>query len=339
VKPSDVKRAVKALYPTRRPLALWGPPGVGKSQVVRQAAGELGLSYLDVRLVYHEPGDLKFPVVDQKARTVEWVNTLFPDDPDWRGIIALEELPQAAPAVQAAAMQLTLDRKVGSYSLPDGAMVVACGNRQEDQAGARRLITPLLNRLIHLDLEVSVPDWTAWASAENVHPAVVSLIQYKPALLHDFRPERNEREFPTPRSWCFASDVLGVAPPELRLALLSGCVGKGAAAELEGWLEVREGVERKYPLDRIIDSPDSAPVPTLGEGAILWALAGLMGERSRGKDKAAVHACMRYAVRLPLEFAVYAVREVVRQGGAVNALSAPGASAFIDRNRHVLYAA
>jgi hypothetical protein len=338
MKPSDCKASIKALYPTRRPAFFWGPPGVGKSDLVRQAASEMGVELLDVRLVYHEPGDLKFPLVDVKAKTVQWVNTLFPKDPAWKGVICLEELPQAAPLVQAAAMQLTLDRQVGEYRLPEGAMVVACGNRQEDQAGARRLITPLLNRFIHLDLEVSLPDWTAWAQGNDVHPAVVSLMQYKPSLLHDFKPDRNEREFPTPRSWSFASDVLKAAPAELRLPLVSGCVGKGAAAELEGFLEIREALEQRFPLARIVSSPDAVPVPRLDEGAVLWALAGAMGERCRGKDKQVVHACMRYATRLPLEFAVFAVREVIRCGGAVNAMSAPGASAFVEKHKHIIAA-
>jgi hypothetical protein len=299
--------------------------------------GRLGqpLELLDVRLIYCDPADLRFPIVEGGA--LRWVNSLFPEDRDWEGIICLEELPQCPPLVQAAAMQLTLDRRVGDYVLPDGATIVACGNRQEDRAGAHRLLTPLISRLIHLELDVRPEDWTDWALENGVHASVVSLIQYKPGLLHQFDPAKNE-PFPSPRTWHYASDALRCLPEDLRLPVLTGCVGKGAAAELVGFMEIEEGMKKKYPIERILADPAGAPVPPLSEGAILWALGGALAERARAKDKQTVHAAMTYAMRLPVEFAAFAVRATIKAGGGVMALSAPGASEFVAKNKSIILA-
>src|SRR4029079_8083765 len=115
------------------------------------------------------------------------------------GVLFLDELAQAPPLVQAACLQLTLDRRVGEHELPAGWSVIAASNRAEDRAGTHRLISPLLNRFVHLDLEVSNEDWQAWAVASGIAPEVRAFLRYRPALLFRFDPAVQERAFPTPR--------------------------------------------------------------------------------------------------------------------------------------------
>jgi len=339
MRPRDLKRVISALYGTRRAVFVWGPPGVGKSQVIQQAAQTLGVDYMDVRLPYHDPGDLKFPIVNLKEGTMKFIAPLLPKDPHWKGILTLEELPQAPPMVQACAMQLTLDRMIGDTPLSEDTMIVACGNRQEDRAGAHRLLTALSNRFIHYDLDISPEDWQAWALDFGIDSRVRSYLNWKPLELHRFRPELNEREFPTPRSWHFASDALPVTPSDLRLETLSGCIGKSAAAEFIGYLEIAEAMEKKYAMEQILHDPVKAPVPTLGDGSVLWALSGALAEKCRDKHKPTVHAAMQYAMRLPLEFATYALRSIVKLGGSMNALTAPGADAFLTKHKHIILSA
>src|SRR5829696_5599735 len=153
VRPSDVSKALAALVPTKRPVYLWGPPGCAKSAVVRQTAATLGLTLADVRATLLDPVDLRgLPRLDGDAAV--WCPPAFLPK-DGQGLLFLDELAQAAPLVQAACLQLVLDRRIGEYELPDGWVVVAASNRAEDRAGAHRLITPLLNRFVHLELEVS----------------------------------------------------------------------------------------------------------------------------------------------------------------------------------------
>ena len=138
--PTDVTKALAALVPTRRPVYLWGPPGCGKSAVVRQAADALGLDLVDVRATLLDPVDLRG--LPRLTRTPP-SGARPPSCPrGGEGVLFLDELAQAAPLVQAACLQLTLDRRIGEYELPDGWSVVAASNRAEDRAGTHRLITP-----------------------------------------------------------------------------------------------------------------------------------------------------------------------------------------------------
>jgi Mg-chelatase subunit ChlI len=251
VRPTDVTKALAALVPTRRPVYLWGPPGVGKSSLVRQAADALGCRLVAVRATLLDPVDLRgLPQVVRD--TAVWCPPAFLPK-GGQGVLFLDELAQAAPLVQAACLQLTLDRRVGEYELPDGWAVVAASNRAGDRAGTHRLITPLLNRFVHLDLDVSADDWQAWAVAAGVSPEVRAFLRYRPGLLFQFHPAAPQRAFPTHRAWQFVSDVLAGTPGELRHAVVAGCVADGPAAEFVGFLQL---VRQLPDLDAVLARPD-----------------------------------------------------------------------------------
>jgi len=303
VRPSDVSKALAGLVPTRRPIYLWGPPGCGKSAVVRKAAADLKLDLVDVRATLLDPVDLRgLPRLSND--TAVWCPPAFLPR-GGEGLLFLDELAQAAPLVQAACLQLTLDRRIGEYDLPPGWSVIAASNRAEDRAGTHRLISPLLNRFVHLDLEVSADDWQAWAVSANVAPEVRAFLQYRPGLLFQFDPSTNPRAFPTPRSWQFVADALPATPPELLHAVTAGCVGDGPAAEFVGFLRLY----RELPdLDQVLARPDQAPVPR--EPAVLYALVGALVEKCK-QARAPLAAFVQYALRLPEEFAVLALRDAL----------------------------
>ena len=91
------------------------------------------------------------------------------------------------PMVQAALYQLVLDRKVGEYELPDGASLIACGNRESDRGVVHRMPTPLASRFVHLEIRVDAEDWLAWGAANGIAPEVLFYIQMRPDLLHSLR--------------------------------------------------------------------------------------------------------------------------------------------------------
>jgi len=301
--PSEVARALAALVPTRRPVYLWGPPGCAKSSVVRQTADALKLDLVDVRATLLDPVDLRgLPRVTRDAAV--WCPPAFlPRSGD--GVLFLDELAQAPPLVQAACLQLVLDRRVGEYQLPDGWSVVAASNRAEDRAGTHRLISPLLNRFVHLDLEVSPDNWQDWGVKAGVAPEVRAFLRFRPALLFQFDPSANPRAFPTPRSWAFVADVLTRTPPELLHRVVAGCVGDGPAAEFVGFLQLY----RELPdLDVALASPETTPVPR--EPAVLYALVGALVEKCKA-DAAPLANFVKYATRLPDEFALLALRDAL----------------------------
>ncbi len=303
MRPSELVRVLVTLLPTRRPLYLWGPPGVGKSSVVRQAIDALKLPLLDLRVTLLDPVDLRGLPRLAKDTAVWCPPAFLPRKGE--GVLFLDELAQAPPLVQSACLQLTLDRRLGEYVLPDEWSVVAASNRTEDRAGTHCVIAPLLNRFVHLDLDVSNEDWQDWAVAAGVAPEVRAFLRFRPGLLYQFDPTANARAFATPRSWAFVSDVLAKTPEDLSTEVVAGCVGEGPAAEFAGFL----ALYRDLPdVDRALADPDHTPVSR--EPAVLYALVGAIVERVRA-GAAPAAAAVRYASRFPDEFALLAVRDLL----------------------------
>ena len=167
------------------------------------------------------------------------------------------------------------------------------------------MISPLLNRFVHLDLEVSLDDWQEWAVKESIRPEVRAFLHFRPALLSHFEPAANPRAFPTPRSWQFVSDVLGVTPDAQLHAVVSGCVGEAASAEFIGFLRLY----RELPdPETVFADPDRSPVPQ--QPAVLYALVGALVEKCKA-DRSRVNSFVRYAVRLPDEFGILAIRDLL----------------------------
>jgi hypothetical protein len=293
--PSDIIETLTAVLPTKQPCYLWGAPGGGKSSVVRQAAATLGLEFRDLRATLLDPVDLRGLPSVANQKTVWNPPEFLPEDGS--GVLLLDELAQAPPLVQNAFFQLVLDRRLGEYQLPDGWVVLAASNRVEDRA--------LNNRFLHLDLEVSVEDWQAWAVASGIAPEVRAFIRFRPAMLFVFDPASNPRAFASPRSWEFASRVFQSAPPRLLQRVVAGCVGDGPAAEFAAFVQLY----RQLPdVDAVLANPTGSPVPR--EPAVLYSLIGAMVERCRAK-KATPANFARYAMRLPDEFGMLALRDAV----------------------------
>ena len=303
--PSHVARALSTLLPIRQPVFLWGPPGVGKSQIVAQTAAALGLELIDIRAVLLDPVDLRgLPQIDADGRTHWRAPAFLPTD--GQGVLFLDELNAAPPLVQAACYQLILDRALGEYRLPNGWTVIAAGNRDQDRAVTHRMPTALANRFVHLEIEPHLEDWIAWAEQSGIASEVTAFLRFRPALLHDFDPTRAARSFPTPRSWEFVSTMLqGQPDQQVELELLRGAVGDGAALEFSGFLRTW----RELPdTDAVLADPDAAPAPV--EPAAAYAICEALG-RLACPD--VMPALTRYAARLPVEFGVLLMRDAVRR--------------------------
>jgi len=172
VGPKASKKAIRKAINVRRPVFLWGPPGIGKSDLVKQIGDDAGREVIDVRLALWEPTDIKgIPYYNADQGKMVWAPPAeLPVDPESKAIIFLDELNSAPPAVQAAAYQLILNRRVGTYVLPKGVDVVAAGNREGDRGVTYRMPAPLANRFVHLEMKVDFDDWQDWATLNKVHP-------------------------------------------------------------------------------------------------------------------------------------------------------------------------
>jgi len=219
----------------RRPVFLWGPPGIGKSDLVKQIGDDSNREVIDVRLALWEPTDIKgIPYYNADQGKMVWAPPAeLPIDPESTAIIFLDELNSAPPAVQAAAYQLVLNRRVGTYVLPKGVDVVAAGNREGDRGVTYRMPAPLANRFLHLEMKVDFDDWQDWATLNKVHPEVVGYVGFAKQDLYDFDPKSPSKSFATPRSWSFVSDLLGDdgVDEDTLSTLVSGAIGDGLAVK------------------------------------------------------------------------------------------------------------
>lgn len=237
VTPTEARSRIKACFNVKRPVFLWGPPGVGKSEVIRDITQELGGVCFDVRLSQMEPTDIKgIPFFNRNNEKMDWAPPIDLPDAETCAqypvvVLFLDEMNSAAPAVQAAAYQLVLDRRVGKYTLPDNVVVVAAGNRESDKGVTYRMASPLANRFVHLEVKADFDSWFTWAVNNNVHQDVVGYIGFAKQALFEFDPKSASRSFATPRSWSFVSQFLkqdGITEAEMK-DLVSGTIGEGLA--------------------------------------------------------------------------------------------------------------
>jgi hypothetical protein len=229
--PKAAKKAIRKSIQVRRPVFLWGPPGIGKSDLVKQIGDDAGREVIDVRLALWEPTDIKgIPYYNADLGKMVWAPPAeLPTDPESTAIIFLDELNSAPPAVQAAAYQLILNRRVGTYHLPKGVDVVAAGNREGDRGVTYRMPAPLANRFVHLEAKVDFDDWQDWATLNKIHPDVVGYVGFAKQDLYDFDPKSASKSFATPRSWSFVSDLLSDndIDTDTLATLIAGAVGDG----------------------------------------------------------------------------------------------------------------
>ena len=235
VGPKGAKKAIRKAVQKKRPVFLWGPPGIGKSDVVKQIGEDAGREVIDVRLALWEPTDIKgIPYYNADQGTMVWAPPAeLPTNADSTAIIFLDELNSAPPAVQAAAYQLVLNRRVGTYKLPDGVDVVAAGNREGDKGVTYRMPAPLANRFIHLEMKTDFDDWQDWATLNKVHPEVVGYVGFAKQDLYEFDPKSSSKAFATPRSWSFVSDLLEDDDIDdgTLTDLVAGAIGDGLAVK------------------------------------------------------------------------------------------------------------
>ena len=225
--PSELRGYLDRLVENRLYLStmIWGPPGVGKSSIVAQIATSRRMGFIDVRLGQFAPTDLRgLPVAE--AGLSRWYPPEFLPT-SGQGILFLDELNMAPPTMQGIAQQLILDRRVGSYVVPDGWFIWAAGNRKEDKASVFDMPAPLANRFVHLTTLPDFDSWKAYALNHTVHEQIIAFLSFRTTLLH--KQEAGQAAWPSPRSWEMASRLHGAGLD------IAPVVGEGAASEFEAY--------------------------------------------------------------------------------------------------------
>jgi len=233
-----------------RPVFVWGAPGIGKSSLVRDFAASLGLDCVTLVGTQLAAEDLiGVPELRDGRSRFAPPESIARDEPY---CLFLDELNSSSPEVQKAFYSLILDRRIGTYELPAGSIVIGAGNRTSDNALARPMASALVNRLIHVHLRASHTDWLNWALGAGIHPWILAYLDERPDHLWA-APPKTEEVFSTPRSWHMLSDALhsfGADPAEETLRLLAaGTLSPAHAAAFCGYLKI---VRHRYGLETIL---------------------------------------------------------------------------------------
>ena len=234
----EARASILRCFKKQRPVFLWGPMGIGKSELVSGIADEMGGLVIDLRMATMEPTDLRgIPYFNKDTGTMSWAPPVELPSEELAAqypivVLFLDEMNSAAPAVQAAAYQLILNRRVGTYKLPKNVVMVAAGNRESDKGVTYRMPAPLSNRFVHLEMCVDFDSWLSWAVNNRINKDVVGFITFSKQSLFDFDPRSPSRSFATPRSWTFVSELLDDDTHDNTTTdLVAGSIGEGLAVK------------------------------------------------------------------------------------------------------------
>lgn len=298
-------------------VMLWGPPGVGKSQAVRQIAENIErktdkkVVVTDVRLLLFNPIDLRgIPTANAEKTLAIWLKPqIFQMDSreDIINILFLDEISAAPQSVQAAAYQITLDRVVGEHKLPDNCIVIAAGNRTTDKSVAFKMPKALANRLLHIEVEGSFISWKQWAINAGINDKVVGFLSFRQSYLMAFNGSNDDIAFATPRSWEMVSNILnGIDCNVDRVyPLIAGLVGTGVAVEFRTWNSVYKDLPS-------IEDIFEGKMPNMPKGTdAMYALISSMTyyAKNHKDDMEAIANSIRYADRMPPDFSTVLLKD------------------------------
>ncbi len=297
-------------------VMLWGSPGVGKSQGVRQLAHRLEegtgkeVRVTDVRLLLFNPVDLRgIPVANADKTLALWLKPKIfqmEESEDIINILFLDELSSAPQSVQAAAYQITLDRVIGEHKLPDNCIVIAAGNRVTDKSVAIKMPKALANRLCHFNIEVDFDGWLRWAVNNGIHRYITGFLSFRRQYLDGFEISADSTAFPTPRSWEMVSKILCSVSDDVEemYPLIAGCIGVGVLTEFKTWIKIYD----KLPDVEDIFNGYCTMVPQ--DSSTLYALVSEMIERAKNyiRQPEKIGNSIKYAMNFPADFSMLLIR-------------------------------
>lgn len=294
---------------------LWvGPPGIGKTEIIQQAAAEEGFDVLITHPVTSDPTDYKGLPVRLELEDGSVVATFLPFG-DLRAIIEakrpllyfMDDLIQAPPAVQAAAMQLLQARRINDHKVADCVRMMAATNRKEDKAGGTTVLNPVKSRFVILHLGCNQEDWALHATKLGIHPVCISFTNWRPEFIIDIKisPDLENLHCPRTMTKMFQIWMTQNYPKQAEHPYLAGAAGSSAASEFLSFVRIWQDLPD---INEVLAKPDSFKVPTKPD--VMYALAGALSSRA-GKKNAT--AFFKASARLGKDFSVLAVRDALRR--------------------------
>ena len=336
MKPNEVKEFLRKslIKLPHRSIFIFGPVGVGKSSIVRQVSEELKWELRDVRLSLLDATDLRgLPAIDREHRETVWTRPIFLPPENYKGdmIFFLDEFNTANKSLQNSALQLTLDRQLGEYKLPDGVRIICAGNNISDGAFVTRLSSALSNRFINIDYDVDFETWKEWSYKNRLHPMVIGFHNWKKGdLLYKYKEDVDNKSFPTPRSWQYVSEVMGLGLDNgTLLEAIKGCIGEGAAMEYIGFYKIHKDLPA--PEDILLKGKDIVPKESNVMFALCSSLIHLVNDH---KDK--INRLVEYSMKIEKEFSVVLVKDLLKTDMKEKVMACTAFDKWVNENKRVL---
>lgn len=298
-------------------VMLWGSPGVGKSQAIRQIAKEIEgntgkkVKVTDVRLLLFNPIDLRgIPTFNEDKTLAVWLKPqIFQMDSSNEviNILFLDEISAAPQSVQAAAYQITLDRIIGEHKLPDNCIVIAAGNRITDKSVTYKMPKALANRLMHIEIVGTFDSWKQWAISAGINHKVIGFLSFRQNYLMCFEAGNDDLAFPTPRTWEMVSNILNSIDNDIdkMYSLIAGIIGVGVTIEFRTWTKIYKD------LPNIEDIFDGKMPPPPQNTDALYALISSMTAYARDhkNEMERIAYSIQYVDKLPPDFGMVLIKD------------------------------
>lgn len=355
----DLVKNAAALYNSGTAIHLIGPPGVGKSDVIKnefraaisQAVGE-EIGYHDMLLPTLDAPDIRGFLVPTKDKdgTPTSFFTRSPVLPSKeylaqykRGVILIDERNAADLITQKAIAPAILSKRFGEEYLPPGWLIVSASNRKEDRAGVISPPSHLTNRERVIEIESDVTSWSVWAEEKGLHPMMIAFAKKAPGVVFSQSVPKKDGPFCTPRSYVSAANLLAqvagvdahghpnmdIPVTSLTAAMVNGDIGEGACAELFAFLKVADSLPS---FDEIMKDPANAKCPTDLSAAFAASQMCIHYAAADTIDKLWI-----YTERMPKEIQVTTAKQLIMRGNGV-LLNSKALTTWIGKNRALINA-
>lgn len=314
MRPSELMRSLEILIPLGYPVLVKSGPGVGKTDIITDVVKKLGWELILTHPVVSEPIDFKgLPVVmgknRDKADFLPIGDLRRMCEAKKKTVVFMDDIGQAPPATQAAAMQLLKARMIGEHKVSDKVVFIAATNGKEHGAGVTGILEPVKSRFVTiLQLDANFHDWTDWAYKHDMPEDLIHFIQFRPNLLNDFQKTSDIVNCPSPRTVEHVGRIVNSdIPPDLLHETLAGAAGAGFAGEYIGFREIRANLPDP---DLALKNPGQVKIPHRDDPATCFAFAGAIAERCTEKN---IHNFKKLTDRFDDDYAVVAFRLAARR--------------------------
>lgn len=308
VTPSELLMALTFAFKNGFSYLITGAPGIGKTDIITQAAADAGCDLILSHPVVSDPTDYKglpfaakgqadfLPYGDLRAIMEAKKPTVF----------FMDDLGQAPPSVQAACMQLLLAREINGKKVADCVTFAAATNRAGDKAGVSGILEPVKSRFASiLELQVSAEDWIDWAlNKGNMPIELIAFVRYRPDTLNSWEPTKEIVNGACPRTVAnIGKQQNAGVPAGLERQIFTGAAGEGFATEYNAFLTIYKSLPN---IDEIFLSPDTATIPT--DPSVIYATMAAVASRLTPTNADSGYT---YIKRLPVEAGVFCVKSAL----------------------------